>query len=154
LADVQIVMASNATILKRVAHVVKGVETLKKFVFVANTVLMIYKHVHALLELLTFGIVLTIVGGVHLKIHCIKKVNVVLFAVHIARNLNTIAHAAKNVAQHHAFAASVVETCASSANAGLQRCFRILCGGQFTITTCSKYFEITTFRSTRRRSSP
>jgi hypothetical protein len=90
-------MASNATVLKRVAHVVKGVETLKTVVFVAYTVGMIYKHVHALLELLTFGIVFTIVGvqlmiqhvkkvGMHLKIHYMKKVYNAPIAVLIAKS--------------------------------------------------------------------
>jgi hypothetical protein len=75
--------------------------------------------------------------GMHLKIHYIKKVKIVLFAVHIAKILCMIAHAAKNVAQRHAFAATFVKTCASNANAGLQRCFRILFGEQFCIMKCN-----------------
>lgn len=134
LADVQFAMASNATVLKGVAHVVKGVETFKTVVFVANTVRKIYKYVNALIELLTFGIDLTFVVVVQMIMtrywvemnQCfIKKVNNAPVAVFIARSLNPIAHAAKNVARRHAFAALFVETCASSANAGLHEFFLI-----------------------------
>jgi hypothetical protein len=84
----------------------------------------------------------------------IKLVNIAHFAVANAKSSSKIVSAAKNVTQLLAFAALVVANCAFTANAGLQRCFRILCGEQFTITKCSKNFERATFWSTRRRSSP
>jgi hypothetical protein len=55
----------------------------------------------------------------------IRQVNNAHIAVHIAKIMEIIAHVAKNVAQLLAFAALVVAICASSASAGVQRCFGI-----------------------------
>jgi len=76
----------------------------------------------------------------------IKLVNLAHFAVANAKSSSKIVSAAKNVAQLLAFAALVVAICASSASAGVQRCFCITCDVQCVITTISNTYESSFFQ--------
>jgi urease accessory protein UreF len=80
-------------------------------------------------------------------------VNLVHFAVANAKRSSNIVVAAKNVEQHHAFAALVVAIYASIVGAGVQKSFRISCDVQSFITRISKSYGSSTFQSTQRRSS-
>lgn len=130
MGDVWCAKGSYAKVLKEVAHVVEHVVTLKNHALVVQIVWMFRFVVIVVGELKKSGLRQHIVRFVHMMNTVqglsIKLVNLAHFAVANAKSSSKIVSAAKDVANLLAFAALVVAIYASSANAGVQKSFRIL----------------------------